>query len=137
VTKWNRRIPKIRRWQFMWNASNRRSSAFRRVHVSEPYNSTEMTRASQSRIFVCKLNPVRFQTLASLAKIFEARPMHPSIFQSSPNCKSSSTSRQVWRVCARRPRVSLFRSFQRRFTMGHAWRGFLCDTGRGFLWGTG
>ena len=36
VTKWNQRIPKIRRWQFMWNASNRRSSAFRRVHVSEP-----------------------------------------------------------------------------------------------------
>jgi len=24
VTKWNQRIPKIRRWQFMWNASNRR-----------------------------------------------------------------------------------------------------------------
>jgi len=23
VTKWNQRIPKIRRWQFMWNASNR------------------------------------------------------------------------------------------------------------------
>jgi len=45
VTKWNQRIPKIHRWQFMWNASNRRSSAFRRVHVSEPYNSTEMTRA--------------------------------------------------------------------------------------------
>ena len=45
VTKWNQRIPKIRRWQFMWNASNDRSSAFRRVHVSEPYNSTEMTRA--------------------------------------------------------------------------------------------
>jgi len=22
VTKWNQRIPKIRRWQFMWNASN-------------------------------------------------------------------------------------------------------------------
>jgi len=38
--KWNQRIPKIRRWQFMWNASNRRSSAYRRVHVSEPYNST-------------------------------------------------------------------------------------------------
>ena len=33
VTKWNQRIPKIRRWQFMWNASNCRSSAFRRVHV--------------------------------------------------------------------------------------------------------
>ena len=45
VTKWNQRIPKIRCWQFMWNASNRRSSAFRRVHVSEPYNRTEMTRA--------------------------------------------------------------------------------------------
>ena len=45
VTKWNQRIPKIRRWQFMWNASNRRSSAFRRVLVSEPYNSTEMTTA--------------------------------------------------------------------------------------------
>jgi len=27
VTKWNQRIPKIRRWQFMWNASNRRSSS--------------------------------------------------------------------------------------------------------------
>jgi len=38
VTKWNQRIPKIRRWQFMWNASNRRSSAFKGVHVSEPYN---------------------------------------------------------------------------------------------------
>jgi len=33
VTKWNQRIPRIRRWQFMWNASNCRSSAFRRVHV--------------------------------------------------------------------------------------------------------
>ena len=40
VTKWNQRIPKIRRWQFMWNASNRRSSAFMRVHISQPYNST-------------------------------------------------------------------------------------------------
>jgi len=38
VTKWNQRISKIHRWQFMWNASNRRSSAFRRVHDSEPYN---------------------------------------------------------------------------------------------------
>ena len=46
VTKWNQRIPKIRRWQFMRNASNRRSSAFKRVHISEPYNSTEMTRVS-------------------------------------------------------------------------------------------
>jgi len=45
VTKWNQRIPKTRRWQFMWNASNHRSSAFKRVYVSEPYNSTEMTRA--------------------------------------------------------------------------------------------
>ena len=79
VTKWNQRIPSIRRWQFMWNASNRRSSAFRRVHVSEPYNSTEMTRALYSRIFVCKLNPIRFQTLASLPKIFEARPMRLNI----------------------------------------------------------
>ena len=76
MTKWNQRIPKIRCWQFMWNASNRRSSAFRRVHVSEPYNSTEMTRALQSRIFVCKLNPVRFQMLASLPKIFEAVGRH-------------------------------------------------------------
>ena len=76
VTKWNQRIPKIRCWQYMWNASNRRSSAFRRVHVSEPYNSTEMTRALQSRIFVCKLNPVRFQMLASLPKIFEAVGRH-------------------------------------------------------------
>ena len=33
VTKWNQRIPKIRRWQFMWNASNGRSSAFKTVHV--------------------------------------------------------------------------------------------------------
>ena len=45
VTKWNQRIPKIHRWQFMWNASNHCSSAFRRVHVSETYNSMEMTRA--------------------------------------------------------------------------------------------
>jgi len=46
VTKWHQRIPKIRRWQFMRNASkNRRSSAFRGVHVSEPYERTEMTRA--------------------------------------------------------------------------------------------
>ena len=29
VIKWNQRIPKIRCWQFMWNASNRRSLAFR------------------------------------------------------------------------------------------------------------
>ena len=36
VTKWNQRIPKIRRWQFMWNASNRCSSVFKRVHVWEP-----------------------------------------------------------------------------------------------------
>jgi len=48
VTKWNQQIPKIRRWQFMWNASNRCSSAFRRVHVSEPYNSTEMTRVDKN-----------------------------------------------------------------------------------------
>ena len=34
----------------MWNASNRRSSAFRRVHVSEPYNSTEMTKASYKAV---------------------------------------------------------------------------------------
>ena len=40
VTKWNKRIPKIRRWQFMWNASNRRSSASRRVHVSDWQNAT-------------------------------------------------------------------------------------------------
>ena len=79
VTKWNQRIPEIRRWQFMWNASNRRSSAFRRVHVSEPYNSTKMTRALYRRIFVCKLNPVRLQMLASLPKIFEARPIRLSI----------------------------------------------------------
>jgi len=25
ITKWNQRIPKIHRWQFMWNASNRRT----------------------------------------------------------------------------------------------------------------
>jgi len=44
VTKWNQRIHKIRRWQFMWNASNRRSSAFRRVHVSQNSTCTTQNR---------------------------------------------------------------------------------------------
>ena len=35
VTKWNQRIPKIRRWQFMWNASNRRSSWLYRVRQNK------------------------------------------------------------------------------------------------------
>ena len=44
VTKWNQRIPRIRRWQFIWNATSRRSSAFVRIQVSETYKRTEMTK---------------------------------------------------------------------------------------------
>ena len=63
-TNWCQDIPRIRRWHFMWNASSDLLSATVRVQVSDAYNSTDWTRARQTRNLMERDSRLSFQTLS-------------------------------------------------------------------------